>query len=229
VDAEKLANEYCEALGPRPKAPTVLLDIYRFCLVYQHLSAGSVLDVGVYFGDFLKMVRRGGYKIFGTEANSGRRDFANSILGEDVIVVDFRNGRLSNFQDDNVDNAVCMEVVEHIPDDKFAVSELCRVARTKVLITVPFREKIKSILCVNCNKYTPYSGHRHSYDFGTFSKLIPTGWRVTMERPFCNRLVNLLGARLPKLGFFIPILRLIDCLIPGNRRWMLIILEPLKT
>ena len=224
----ELPDEFFEALGePKPGKPFDLLDAYRFDLCYRQLCPGSVLDVGAYFGDFLILVRKDGREVFGSEVNISRVNLVNSILGDDIVVMDFRNGHLKQFQDSSVDNVVCMETVEHVLDDRLAVSELCRVARTKVVITVPFREHIQSVLCIHCSKYTPYSGHQHSYDLGTFLDLVPEGWRVTKQQSFAKRLTGILGHRLPKSGAGISILRLIDSISPGAGRWLLIVLEPI--
>jgi ubiquinone/menaquinone biosynthesis C-methylase UbiE len=224
---DRLSDEYFEALGrPKPGKPFDLLDVYRFHLAYRQFSPGSVLDVGVYFGDFLKLACRDNREVFGTEVNIARKNFANSILGENIIVVDFRNGRLTQFQDDSVDNVVAMEVVEHIPDDQLAISELCRVARKKVVITVPFQERIQTELCVYCNKYTPHSGHLHSYDFDTFSGLVPSDWRVAKESHFAKPLTRKIGSYLPKIFTPVHLLYLMDALSFGVGHWLLVVLEP---
>jgi SAM-dependent methyltransferase len=41
------------------------------------------------------------------------------------------------FEDQSFDLVVCSEVLEHVPDDTQALKELLRVAKSKVLITVP--------------------------------------------------------------------------------------------
>ncbi len=223
---ERLPDEYFEALGaPKPSRPPGLLDAYRFHLVYQRLAEGSVLDVGVYFGDFLKLARRAGHDIFGTEVNAARKDLANSILGADVTVVDFRNGRLTRYSSDSIDNVVAMEVIEHVPDDRLAVSELCRAAREKVVITVPFREKIKTVLCVHCSQYTPHSGHLNSYDRGAFSELVPHPWVVTGELDFCRPLTRRVYRHLPRSAASISLLQLTDAVSFGWGRWLLVELE----
>jgi ubiquinone/menaquinone biosynthesis C-methylase UbiE len=220
-------DAYFEALGePNPAHPVGTLEEYRFWLVYKHLAKGSVLDVGVYFGDFLMLARRDGRKIMGTEVNAVRRELANSILGEDVVVMDFRNGTLSQFGENSVDNVVAMEVVEHVHDVRQALSELCRVARKRVILTVPFREKIYSAVCLHCHAYTPYSGHLHSFDYGAFSKLAPPEWNVTKEIAVANRAARWLSFRLPTASGTLMAMQLLDMLQSGSGQWLLTVLEP---
>ena len=220
-------DEFYETLGEaKPGTPFGLLDQYRFDLVYRHLVSGSVLDVGAYYADFLKLARRNGRQVFGAEINMDRVDLANSRLGEKAVVLDSRNGRLDLFEDDSVDNVVCMEVIEHQPDDRFAISELCRVARSKVIVSVPFEEQIRKMICLHCFQHTPYSGHLHSYELGTFSKLVPSEWWVTMERPFAGRVARGLSLFLPKNTVSVRAIGLIDSLFPRRARWLLVTLEP---
>lgn len=221
------ADDFFEALGePKPERPFDLLDAYRFDLCFRQMDTGSVLDVGAYLGDYLKLVVQDGREAFGSEVNEKRVKLVNSILGKDAVRLGFRNGSLDGFESKSVDNVVCMETVEHIIDDKFAISELCRVGRKRVIITVPYREKVEQILCTHCNTFTPNHGHQHSYDMGSFQGLVPLGWQVSIERSFAARGTRMLRNLLPKRRTFIPALRWADMLVPGAGRWLLVVLEP---
>lgn len=223
-----LQDDYFEALGaPKQGMPFDLIDDYRFYIAYKNLAAGSVLDVGAYCGDFLKLVLKDKREIYGTEVNNERVNFANKILGQEVISLDFRKGQLASFDDKSVDNVVCTEAIEHVPEYEIAVSELCRVARKRVIITVPFREKIQSSLCIHCNKYTPHSGHLHSYDMKTFSNIMPTDWIMEKQSSFAKRLTKVLArsAQLPRSHKLLPFLRIIDLFLPGKGGWLLVVLS----
>ena len=222
-----LDDAYFDALGePKPGGAFNVVDDYRFDMAIRHLLSGSVLDVGVYFGDFLKRARDQSREISGTEINQKRVDLANKLLGENVVRLDFRNGRLTSFDDRTFDNVVCTEVLEHVPDQQNAVSELCRVAKRTVIITVPFREKIQTVCCVHCAGYTPYSGHLHAYGMNTFQALVPPGWHVAKQKSFGKRLTKHL-VRLLRLDrtHSIPFVRALDFLLPGQGSWLLVVLE----
>jgi SAM-dependent methyltransferase len=67
------------------------------------------------------------------------------------------------FADRSFDMVLCSEVLEHLPDGVFeaAVSEMSRLSRRYLLITVPYREVLRSewCLCPNCGRsFHPY-GH----------------------------------------------------------------------
>lgn len=171
--------------APRPKRPLGLMDRLRYQVALKHLAIGSVLDVGAYFGDFLELARARGHKVMGTEINEARCGVANDRLGADTVIPDFRDGRFETFASDSVDNVVCMEVLEHLPDDATALGELCRVARSRVVITVPYEEQILEERCIHCHKLTPRHGHLRRYDATTFPRML-TGspWRVLESKPF---------------------------------------------
>ena len=222
----QLSDEFFETLGgPRPEHPFDLLDAYRFDLCFRQMDSGSVLDVGAYLGDFLKLVIKDGREAFGSEINETRVKLVNSIVGSDVVRLGFRNGTLDAFEASSIDNVVCMETVEHIIDDKFAVSELCRVARKRVVITVPYREKVEQILCTHCNTFTPHHGHQHTYDDGSFKQLVPEGWKIVTEKSFAARITRMVRQLLPETKLSIPLLRWLDKVVPGSGRWLLVVLE----
>jgi len=221
-----LPAEFFEALGaPRPEVAFDVFDAYRFKLCFNQLGPGSVLDVGSYLGDFLKLIQRDGRKFHGTEINQVRVDLVNSIFGEGTAVLDFRNGHLDSFETGSIDNVVCMETIEHVIDDKYAISELCRVARSKVIITVPFREKLQTVLCTHCFQYTPLYGHRHRYDYGSFKALIPPGWTITMEKDFVRPAARKVHPLLNWMKSAYWILKGLDAISPGSGHWILVVLE----
>jgi len=222
----KLADEFFEALGePKLEHPFSLIDAYRFNLCYQHLLPGSVLDVGAYMGDFLKLAQKDGREAYGSEINQARISLVNSILGSQLVKLGFRNGNLDDFDSDSVDNVVCMETVEHIIDDKYAISELCRVAGKRVIVTVPYRERVEQILCTHCNEFTPNHGHQHSYDKGSFAAMLPPGWQVLVEYSFANRITRMIRKILPESRAMIPIMSMVDRITPGSGRWLMIVLD----
>ncbi len=224
----RLSDEFFEALGkPKLESPFDLLDAYRFDLCYRQVSEGSLLDVGAYLGDFLKLAKADNREYFGTEINQTRVDLVNSILDSQQVRLDFRNGDLKQFEADSVDNVVCMETLEHIIDDRHGLSELCRVSRKRVIVTVPYREKFQPVLCMHCNQFTPHFGHQHTYDKGAFHALAPEGWQIVKEYSFAKRLTRIARQLFRNSRAAIPILRVLDRILPGSGRWVLVVLEPI--
>lgn len=224
---KKLSDNYFESLGkPKPGTHFTALDFYRFKLAFDLLTPGSVLDVGAYFGDFLKIVRKhdDSREIYGTEVNKKRADLSNKNLGAEVVRVDFRNGMLSTFEDSSVDNVVCTEVIEHVPDHELAVRELCRVARKRVIITVPYNEKIVSQLCIHCCKYTPSSGHLHSYKIGSFDKILPEDWIMFRQATFGNKISSRIASKVNNRLFTNCSEAIFGRILKRWNRWLYVVL-----
>ena len=227
---DKLPDDYFESLGGRPRAPPNLVANYRFHRVLDLLSSGNVLDVGVYFGTFLSKARADGREIFGTEINQKRAEYANNRLNESVVNVDFQNGKLNNYSENQVNNVTALEVIEHTPNDKEAISELCRVARKRVVITVPFEENRRTELCVHCQQWTPRNGHFNSYTFGSFEQLSPDGWTVDTEMTIATKPVLILSQRIPDIvpkTFAATMFDKIDQFWPGDGKYFLVTLKPI--
>ena len=70
------------------------------------------------------------------------------------------------FKNDQFDVVILSEVVEHLEDIAAAFSEAARVLRHggRLLVSVPYREKIVEHLCIHCNQLTPANAHLHSFD-----------------------------------------------------------------
>lgn len=221
----ELPPKYFEAFGPPTDgSPFTLIDDFRFDMVYQQLTIGSVLDIGVYLGDFVKLLKNKHRIVYGTDINQERVDLVNKIIGENIAQIGFRNGSLINFDNDYVDNVVCMEVLEHVYDQKYAISEICRVARNRVVITVPYKEIIRHMLCIHCYNQTPFSGHLHSYDLITFYSLLPEKWGIIKMQPFAFGLTRALFSK-TRNKVYLPVLKIIDRLAIGKARWLLVVLE----
>jgi len=225
---DRLSDNFFEVLGePKPERSFDLLDAYRFDLCYRQVGPGSVLDVGAYLGDFLKLAQKDKREIFGTEVNQDRVNLVNSILGSDVVRLNFRNGSLDQFESNTIDTVVCMETLEHVIYDRYAVSELCRVAKKRVVITVPFRENIPKVLCMHCDSYTPHHGHQHSYHAGSFSKMLPEGWQIVKEQDFAKRATRMVKKIIWKHPSSVSLLKISDMVTPGYGQWLLVTLEPI--
>ena len=64
------------------------------------------------------------------------------------------------------DTIIASEIMEHVPEpDKFLDSLMMLLKPGgRLIITTPYKEKLKYSLCIHCNKKTPHSAHIHSFD-----------------------------------------------------------------
>lgn len=70
------------------------------------------------------------------------------------------------FDNNSIDCVIASEIIEHVIDPAIFVNELFRVVKPggNLIITTPYKEKIRYALCVHCNQKTPINAHLHSFD-----------------------------------------------------------------
>ena len=130
----------------------------------------SMLDVGCGRGVFVDVAAECGYAAQGLDVNAAYMDSMRSphLVGSiDAIPL----------PDRAVDVVVAGEVLEHLPVDVYAraPTELSRVARDRVLITVPNAESLEagSTRCPGCGCIYSRSGHVRRYERRQMAHLIP--------------------------------------------------------
>ena len=158
-------DSYYEALG-LPRGILTLENKMRFLHVSKWIAGDSLLDGGAYSGDFIKFAQKEHNlkSVYGTEVCDQRIKLANEKIGNHVVCMGFRRGDLGGFEENSVDTITCMEVLEHVDDLGRAIGELLRVARKRIIITVPWEQKVTCHLCIYCSTYTPESGHLRRFD-----------------------------------------------------------------
>lgn len=87
------------------------------------------------------------------------------------------------FADRSIDSIIASEIIEHVPDPRAFVHELLRVLRPGgvLVLSTPYKEKIKYCLCIHCNRRTPMHAHIHSFDERVLSGLTPNDAAVVCE------------------------------------------------
>ncbi len=129
-----------------------------------------MLDVGCGEGYWLDCVcqRRSLGECIGVELAENRFEWAHGVFPN----LDVRQGSITNlnFPDRTVDAVNCFKVLGYVPDWPHALEELIRLARHMVLITVPYRERIRHELCIHCLRPTPEAGHLHSFARSSFAE-----------------------------------------------------------
>ncbi len=84
------------------------------------------------------------------------------------------DGYFLPFRDNTFDCVVASEVIEHLEEPQKFVGELLRIVAPngKVILTTPYKEKIRYTLCIHCNKPTPWNAHLHSFDEYKFKNIL---------------------------------------------------------
>uniref|UniRef100_A0A832CV80 Class I SAM-dependent methyltransferase n=1 Tax=Ignavibacterium album TaxID=591197 RepID=A0A832CV80_9BACT len=141
------------------------------------VNANLILDVGCGSGWVAKEFLRKNKKVISLDISKKNPSIVKQLYQSQnhfpLVADSFKLPLIS----DSVDCVIASEIIEHVIDPKEFLRELFRVAKKggKVVISTPYKEKIRYVLCVHCNKKTPVNAHLHSFDeiiLESFSKEI---------------------------------------------------------
>jgi ubiquinone/menaquinone biosynthesis C-methylase UbiE len=78
------------------------------------------------------------------------------------------------FKKESVDLIMMSEIVEHLANPLDALKEAVRVLESngKLIVSVPYKEKISYQICIHCNKPTPTHSHLHTFTVDKFKELL---------------------------------------------------------
>lgn len=88
---------------------------------------------------------------------------------------------------------IVAEVLEHLSEPLLVLKEIRRVLKPagKLLISVPYKEKISYQICIHCNLPTPTHSHLHSFDEMKLTQLVSdAGFRTVKITRNCNKIPN---------------------------------------
>lgn len=101
----------------------------------KRMSGKTVLDVGCGTGLALSLFRSAliNLSFRGCEPTDAAADFWKKR----GLLVDIGSAENLPYRDEEFDTVICSHVLEHLPDEQVALSELMRVARTRLIVVVP--------------------------------------------------------------------------------------------
>jgi ubiquinone/menaquinone biosynthesis C-methylase UbiE len=111
------------------------------------LSGQRILDVGTGTGRAAIALARRGAIVTGVDASAEMLDVARQRAAEEGVQVTFARGDVHalEFPDRSFDAVVCLRVLMHTPDWRRSTAELCRVARSRVVLDYPSRSSAAAI------------------------------------------------------------------------------------
>lgn len=138
---------------------------------------GELLDIGCDVGGWLQVVaaERENIRLSGVDVSGIAVRKAQKKLGSKANITEI-NGSQLPFADNSFDQVTILEVLEHIPDWQEVLIEAIRVTRRRIIITVPFNERLKTTQCKNCGTVAPLYGHVNSFEGNEF---LPFAQRIT--------------------------------------------------
>jgi ubiquinone/menaquinone biosynthesis C-methylase UbiE len=107
--------------------------------ILNHLDSDKkikILDVGCGYGYILSQIRNLGYK------NLLGVDLANQIKYPNISI-QISNIEKLPFEDKSFDTVICSHTLEHVINIRQTISELKRVAKKKLIITIPRQKYYK--------------------------------------------------------------------------------------
>lgn len=145
-------------------------------------SARSVLDIGCGAGIILHHLKAArpdlalvGIERSRTTAAAGRRMFGLDIREESAEALGFADGAF--------DVVMATEVIEHLPTPIYrtVLAEMERIARQRIIITVPYRERRQFVTCPACSCVFSPIFHLRTYDDPDLASLFERFERVEFE------------------------------------------------
>lgn len=100
---------------------------------------GKVLEVGAHDGHLTKCILEQGLDCVAVELDDGKIATAKNLYGEDFPIVKGDINALP-YEDNSFDTVVGAEILEHLPNPGLGLSELFRVSRGHVILTLPIGE-----------------------------------------------------------------------------------------
>lgn len=151
------------------------LEMYRCHAAWSVFPRGaidSMADVGCGDGFFCHWIRQRVNigRVVGIDGSQQRIQRAAETYPD----VEFSWGKLPRL--DVPDNAfqvvTCIEVLEHQNDPVEVVREIARIAKDHVVITVPDRREVQEVLCPQCLRTFPFSGHLQCFDRNSLARVM---------------------------------------------------------
>lgn len=190
ADGVYLAHQPIYGIGKghcHPGLMPRLIKTFNIINTVQELSPVSVLDVGAGEGYTAQLVNElCDARLTVTDLSDEACQRAQEIFGLDAVQADAHE---LPFPDNSFDVVMTSETLEHVVDWRKCLSEILRVARNAVVITVPHdsREMVKENI-----KSGEMHAHIHAFDIDSFEYLRQQGCRVK-SYPIVSVMSKLLG------------------------------------
>lgn len=177
-------------------------------------SDGYILDVGCGPGYYFHLYKNKTLNFKGIDIDESRLDHNYDVVCADVGKLPFKSSTFTTI--------VCIDVLEHVGDDKKAISEIKRVLKRggKLIISVPNKsfpftyDPINSFLSV-FNAHFPIGlwswGHKRLYSEKQIKKILTTfGFRIDKFEKRSHAFIALFINYIPYLSEYVlsPMLRL---------------------
>lgn len=145
--------------------------VHEYILSKLPKNVNRILDVGAGSGWLANYFLLKDVEVISLDISKFNIDKINEISGKKLgIVSDSLNLAIHN---NTLDCVIASEIIEHVVDPQKFVNQLFSILKPggKLIITTPYKEKLRYYLCIHCNKKTPAHAHLHSFDENILTSL----------------------------------------------------------
>jgi 2-polyprenyl-3-methyl-5-hydroxy-6-metoxy-1,4-benzoquinol methylase len=171
--------------------PPITVPSYEMLALIDKHAGETILDIGCGHGVYGKELLKKGYRYTGIEANKGYVEEAS----KHVHALCMRAEKLE-FPDKSFDTVILLEVLEHLEDPYAALSEILRVTRENLIVSVPNISPMKE--CVEYNVVMHHfleSTHVNFFTKNMLERFLKKYFPYVLVREF-GQFFNLSGAKL---------------------------------
>ncbi len=209
--------------------PMYFQEMVRYEAVLKHLphSATQVVDLGCGDGYLSYLMAKAGHVVTSVDLSSNRLKKFEEAASEyhiQQVQADIKNTGLPA---DFFDAVVCSEVLEHIEGYEDVLKEAHRILKPggSFIVTVPYNEQLKIIICPHCHKPFYRDGHVNSFNKKNLAESIRNaGFEVELQTTFRNKLsVHIQYHFKLKYGFFLKNLdKFFSAILPNFTFYLLV-------
>jgi ubiquinone/menaquinone biosynthesis C-methylase UbiE len=169
----------------------------QLILKLAHLNGNkSLIDIGTGPGWLPREARKYTKNVLAVDVSDYQINLSEKYIGKSNFK--FREGSIYNIpaRKNSFDIAVTSEVIEHLEKPEKGIVEVYRILKSngKLIITVPYREKIHYTICMHCLKQTSVNGHLHIFDRKNISAILRnSGFTIETIKLFESKITSVLG------------------------------------
>ena len=173
------------------KSPTYYQEIVRYERILDSVApTGQIIDFGCGDGFLSNLLAQKGLDVVSVDLALSRLRKTKSACAHDSFVL--TNIEKSGLKSDIFDFLVCSEVLEHIPNYPHVVDEMFRILKPggKAIITVPYKENLKTFICPHCQESFHPDGHLHRFDKTNLADTFKqAGFKIKSQTTFRHKLL----------------------------------------
>jgi len=157
-------------------------------LLLQPKQNERILDVGCGEGYQISyIVNHAGYTV-GVDLSLSKLIEAKKRV-KDVDFINASSEKLP-FRTETFDKVLSLELLEHLRNPSKTIDEISFILKKQgiLVISVPYKERIKMTQCIHCGKLTPIWGHLTSFDEEKLSMLMPKNY-ILLNREYVATMV----------------------------------------